>query len=173
MDAYSLIFLIMKNTQKDKKPLPACRERTLMSAALFTYLPPLFTYLCAMSAKGCLPQKPRYIINTPKMTVHDNQSIWCLKMFVIWREITASHWRCVYESRCWLIFHALKLRAGGLITELLRWLHLLNWKGRFCRAKYDLKKNKKTNNFDGDNLAALQNWQFYIKLAKRAFRDTV
>lgn len=98
MDAYSLIFFIMKNTQKDKKALPACRQRTLMSAALFTYLPPLFTYLCAMSAKGCLPRKPRYIINTPKMTAHDNQSIWCLKMFVIWREITASHWRRVYES---------------------------------------------------------------------------
>lgn len=146
-----------------------------MSAALFTYLPPLFTYLCAMSAKGCLPRKPRYIINAPKMTAHDNQSIWCLKMFVIWREITASHWRCVYESRCWLIFHALKLRAGGLITELLRWLHLLNWKGRFCRAKYDLKKNKqkKKNLWRWQFSGAANLTAFYIKLAKSAFRGTV
>lgn len=53
------------------------------SDALFTYLSALFTYLCAMSAKVCLPKKPRYIINTPKMTVHDRQRIWCLKMFVI------------------------------------------------------------------------------------------
>lgn len=74
MDTYHFIFVIIKNTQNIKS-LAVPRTRTLLSTALFTNLPPLFTYLCAMSAKGCLPGKPRYIINTPKMTAHDNQSI--------------------------------------------------------------------------------------------------
>lgn len=70
MDTYHFVFVIIKNTQKYQ-----IFSQTLISTALFTNLPPLFTYLCAMSAKGCLPGKPRYIINTPKMTAHDNQSI--------------------------------------------------------------------------------------------------
>lgn len=128
-----------------------------MSAALFTYLPPLFTYLCAMSAKGCLPRKPRYIINTPKMTARDNQSIWCLKMFVIWREITASHWRCVYESVL-VNISCPKVTSRWADNRAAEETAPLKLKGEVLQSKIQLKKKK---NFDGDNLASLKDWQYF------------
>lgn len=52
----------------------------------------LFTYLCTMSAKVCLHEENLDILLThqKKMTVHDRQCIWCLKMFVVY---SVKSWR--------------------------------------------------------------------------------